>query len=74
MIFDLFRNENFFEERDDGEYLYDGSKVTVEEFIFALNSIKIKHNLADSISDDILKLIQIILPIDNKCPKRCSFY
>lgn len=54
---------------NDTDLLYNGSNISIAEFILAFKSLKIKHKLADAVSNDLLRFIKIILPASNKCPK-----
>ncbi len=54
------------------EYLYEGSDISVNEFGVSLLSLKYKHKFSESAMDDILKLIKIVIPNPNKCPKTSS--
>ena len=49
--------------------LYIGSNTSVTEFALSIISLKYKHKLSESTVDDFLKLIKLILPSQNKCPK-----
>ncbi|CAF1107671.1 unnamed protein product [Brachionus calyciflorus] len=53
----------------DKSRLFQGSEIDVSQFLLTFYAIKAKHKLTDSASNDILKLIKIILPNNNNCPK-----
>lgn len=52
--------------------LYPGTDVDLYDFYLSLHSLKSKHNLNTKAMDDILKLLNLILPKENKCPKTYS--
>jgi hypothetical protein len=54
------------------EYIYEGSDISVNEFGVSLLSLKYKHKFSESALDVILKLIKILIPNPNKCPKTSS--
>jgi hypothetical protein len=56
------------------EYLFESSSTSVKDFLMCLLSIKFKHKLSTSACDDILKLIQMVLPSPNKCPLNSSVF
>jgi hypothetical protein len=50
-------------------YLYDGAEIDVQDFYMAIHTLKIKHSLNRKTVDDILSLINLILPKNNRCPQ-----
>ncbi|CAF1068975.1 unnamed protein product [Brachionus calyciflorus] len=63
---------NFFNDIFIKDYIYPGSEVEINDFFLALYSLKLKHSLNTKTIDDFLKLLRLILPKDNKCPKTYS--
>ena len=54
------------------ECLFEGSNTTINEFLVTILALKFKHNLADNATNDFLKLINQILPSNNRCPKNLN--
>lgn len=52
----------------DGEMLYSGSSISVNEFSTRLSKIASTHSLSDLASKEILKLFADSLPVPNKVP------
>ena len=49
--------------------MFDKSNTSIFDFYVSLYSLKIKHKISDSATNDILKFIREILPDKNNCPK-----
>jgi len=47
------------------EFIYNQSNTTLRELAIAILVLKYKHKLSDLALDDILKLIGLLLPLDN---------
>jgi hypothetical protein len=54
---------------DQVDFMYNGSLISVDDFIMSILALKIKHQLDTSTCDDLFKLFSITLPTPNACPK-----
>jgi hypothetical protein len=51
------------------EKLYNESNTSLKELGITLFSLKFQHKMSEAALDDILKIFNMILPQENKCPK-----
>jgi hypothetical protein len=69
-------NENIEEWNSFGlnhKQLFPDSNVQIIEYFIAIFAFKIKHNLNDATITDLLKLIRILIPNSNDCPKTMHY-
>jgi hypothetical protein len=60
------------QENSKKEMLFEGSNTHLFDFLYAMQSFKIKHHLSDDATNDLFKLIKSILPSENKCPNNLN--